>query len=62
MPFLDFPNRNKMPQKPQRQKDQVDMLWDAVFNHLPSKLNWIDIEIKFVFLLLVVILAILGVK
>jgi len=49
----------KGPEKPANQKDQISMLWDAVYNHIPSRLKWQDIKINFIlaFLMVVIVLA-----
>lgn len=53
--------KNNIPEKPKTQKEQISMLWDAVYNHLPTRLGWIDIKIGFIMGFLGLILALLGV-
>lgn len=52
---------NKMPEKPETMKAQVDMLWDAVFNHIPTKLNWQNIKLNFIMTFIALILALQAV-
>ena len=47
----------KVPEKPKTQKEQISMLWDAVFNHLFTAQHWQDVMLKFVLALLVVIIG-----
>lgn len=53
--------RNNIPEKPNATKDQVSMLWDAVYNHLPSRLSWQDKKISFVLAITGLSLGLLGV-
>lgn len=52
---------NKMPDKPKTQKAQIDMLWDACFNHIPSKLKWMNLKINMVLTFGAFALALLGI-
>jgi len=47
----------KMPEKPKTQKEQISMLWDAVFNHLFTAQHWQGIMLKFVLAILAVIIG-----
>ena len=47
----------KIPQKPETQKEQISMLWDAVYNHLFTAQHWQGIMLKFVLALLAVIIG-----
>ena len=47
----------KIPEKPETQKEQISMLWDAVFNHLFTAQHWQGVMLKFVLALLAVIIA-----
>ena len=49
------------PEKPTRQRDQIDMLWDGVFNHLPTKIKWIDVKVNFLMAFVALILALMGI-
>ena len=55
----------EIPEKPAKEKEQISMLWDAVYNHIP---HWLcDIEeftrtrFNFVFGFMALVLALLGV-
>jgi hypothetical protein len=47
----------KTPEKPKTQKEQISMLWDAVFNHLFTAQHWQGVMLKFVLALLAVIIG-----
>lgn len=56
------------PEKPERQKDQISMLWDAMYNHIPSilkeqnrRFKWQDIKINFILVFVGLILASLSI-
>lgn len=61
-PFFNsiFPT-NRLPQKPETQKEQISLLWDMVCNHMLHRLSWQDIKINFILLLLALIIAFLAV-
>lgn len=57
-----------VPPKPHSQKQQISMLWDAVYNHLPTQLRqlydkqqWQDKKTTFVLVMLALVLAFLAV-
>jgi len=52
---------NKMPDKPESMKGQIDMLWDAVYNHIPTRLKWQDVKLNFILGFLGLILTLLAV-
>ena len=47
----------KIPDKPKTQKEQISMLWDAVYNHVFTAQHWQGIMLKFVLALLAVIIG-----
>ena len=47
----------KIPEKPKTQKEQISMLWDAVYNHLFTAQHWQGVMLKFVLALLAVIIG-----
>jgi len=51
----------KTPEKPELLEDQIDQLWVAVYNHLPSKLQWIDMKQNFILVFMTLVLGLLGV-
>lgn len=51
----------EIPEKPPEEKDQISMLWDAVWNHIPHQLAFISTQFKFVFGFMALVLALLGV-
>jgi hypothetical protein len=53
--------RNHIPPKPKSAAKQREMLWDGVFNHIPTRLNWIDLQIKFIMLLIAAMIALIAV-
>jgi len=56
-----FTFRTKLPTKPKTQKGQIDMLWEACFNHLPTRLKWVDTKVSFILGFTALILGLLGV-
>lgn len=51
--------RSDTPIKPEKQKDQISMLWDAVYNHLPCQIHWQDKKINFILAFVSLILGLL---
>lgn len=49
--------KNQTPNKPDKMKAQISMLWDAVFNDIPHQLRWQDKKINFI---LAIVLATFG--
>jgi len=47
--------------KPKTQKEQVDLIWDFLFNHLVHKIKFIDLKIGFILAFLTLMLALLSV-
>jgi len=45
------------PRKPKTQKEQISMLWDAVFNHLFTGQHWQGVMLRFVLAFLAVIIG-----
>ncbi len=52
--------KNTVPEKPKSQKDQISMVWDALFNGLIHRVNFQDIKINFILGFMVLILGLLG--
>ena len=60
-------NSYTVPPKPRDTNKQVSMMWDYLYNHLPSKLaeqddhfRWQDRKLNFMFVFLALLLACLG--
>jgi len=51
----------RYPEKPKAQKDQLSMLWDAVYNHIPTRIRWIDVKVNFMLGFLGLILGLLAI-
>lgn len=51
----------KNTKKPKAQREQVDLIWDFVFNHLAHKIKFIDLKIGFILAFIAIMLALLGV-
>lgn len=45
------------PKKPKTQKEQISMLWDAVYNHVFTAQHWQGVMMKFILALLAAIIA-----
>jgi len=50
-----------MCKKPKTQREQIGMLWDACFNHIPTKLDWLDKKVAFIMVMMALILALMSV-
>ena len=50
-----------MPDKPEREDEQISMLWDAVYNHIPHRLDFLNVKINFILAFIALVLALLGV-
>ena len=62
-------NSYEIPPKPKSIDEQVSMVWDFLYNHLPEKLSeqdrkiwWQDIKVNFILVLVALILACLGAR
>ena len=60
-------NTYETPPKPQSIDEQVSMVWDFLYNHLPGRLSdqdkkilWQDRKLNFLFVFLALLLACLG--
>ena len=56
-----------IPPKPEAESDQVSMIWDFIWNHLPDRLNkqdykilWQDRKINFILILVAILVACFG--
>lgn len=45
--------------KPNTLEEQISMLWEACFNHIPSQLKWLDIKLTFILTFVALILGLL---
>jgi len=50
-----------IPDMPEDEKEQIKMVWSAVFNHLPHRLWSIEFKQRFVLVIVGLILALVGV-
>ena len=57
----------EIPTKPEAPNDQISMIWDFVWNHLPSRLKkqddkilWQDRKINFILVLVAILVACFG--
>ena len=54
-----------IPEKPETTRAQVNMLWDGLFNHLPTTLRamekWNNIRFGFIMTFMALIIALLGI-
>ena len=57
-----FNNSYKMPEKPETQKHQIDVIWDTIHNCVMSTLKMHDWKINFLILLVMALLGILLAK
>lgn len=45
-------------EKPKGHKEQLDMLWDVVTNHMWTKLSFLDWKVNFLMLLVIALLTV----
>ncbi len=53
-------SHSNLPDKPNKQKDQISDLWDAVFNHLPTQISWLNVKMNFTLVIMGIILALIA--
>ncbi len=53
-------NKHDMPKKPKTNTAKIDLVWDAVFNHLPTQLRWVNLKMNFIIAFMALILGLLG--
>ena len=60
-------NIYEIPPKPESPNEQVSMMWDFLYNHLPSRLNkqdykilWQDRKINFILVFVAILVACFG--
>jgi len=53
---------NDIPDKPDKQKDQISELWDACFNHLPTHIRWLNVKVNFILAMIGVVMAMVAVS
>jgi len=49
-----------IPEKPKTSKDKLDMVWAALFNEVPHKFRWVNVQLAFMFGLIGVVIALNG--
>lgn len=47
--------------KPKTQKEQVDLIWDFLFNHLNHKVKFLDTKITFILSLLAILMVLIAI-
>ena len=45
--------------KPETLEEQISTLWDAVFNHIPTQINWVNTKLTFILTFVALILGLL---
>ena len=53
--------KNNMPEKASTTEGIIDQLWLAVFNHIPSRLNVMDMKVNFIMAFMGLILALVAI-
>ena len=51
-----------MPDKPKTHDEQMDMIWEACFNHIPTRLGWVDLKVNFILAFIGIVLALVAVS
>ena len=52
----------KIPEKPKTTKEQINMIWDALFNSLPHRMRSQDIRINFTLAFMALVLAFMAIQ
>ena len=55
-----FKNNSEKPKKPEDEKEQISMLWDQMFNHLPTWMRFVEMRFNFNWLLFGIVIALLA--
>ncbi len=53
--------KKQTPKKPEKQKDQISMMWDMLFNGLVHRLDWQDKKLAFIIALITLLIAAMGI-
>ena len=53
--------KNNHPKKPPTQKEQIDLIWEFLFNHLTHKVQFLSLKMTFVLIFMGLILGLLGI-
>jgi len=54
--------KHDTPNKPKTHDEQMDMVWDALFNHIPTRLAWVDLKVNFILAFIGIVLALVAVS
>jgi hypothetical protein len=54
-------NNFKNVKKPQKQEEQIDLIWEYLFNYLLHKVRFMDLKIGFILGFITLMLALLGI-
>ncbi len=46
-------------EKPKSEESQISMLWDAVYNHIPTQIKWLNVKLTFILTFVALILGLL---
>ena len=55
-----FKNNSEKPKKPEDEKEQISMLWDMMYNHLPTWMRFVEMRFNFNWLLFGIVIALLA--
>ena len=50
-----------IPPKPANQKEQISDLWEAVYNHIPSQLRLVNIQIRFILAFITIVMVLVAI-
>ena len=53
--------KSRLPEKPKTMKEQIDQLWEACFNHIPSRLKWMDTKIAFILAFIAIVMVLVSI-
>lgn len=60
MRFFSRSNNFAKPEKPKDRDEQISMMWDMLYNHLPTWMRFVELRFNFNWLLLGIVIALLG--
>lgn len=52
--------RAEIPEKPETHDDQMDMVWTALFNHIPTQLYWMNTKMTFILTFMALVLVLVA--
>jgi len=58
--MIIFKNNSEKPKKPEDRDEQISMMWDMMYNHLPTWMRFVELRFNFNWLLFGIVIALLA--